>query len=74
MPKIESMYAFVVEDIAPDDEGLIAQAVGSMWMPLVGADMKRIDSLRPVAAAIGKRIGKKIKLVKFTNRQEVEVI
>ena len=74
MPKIESMYAFVVEDTAPDDEGLIAQTVGSMWMPMVGADMKRIDSLRPVAAAIGKRIGKKIKLVKFTNRQEVEVI
>jgi hypothetical protein len=74
MPKIESMYAFVVEDTAPDDEGLIAQTVGSMWMPMVGADMKRIDSLRPVAAAIGKQLHKRIKLVKFTNRQEVEVI
>jgi hypothetical protein len=74
MPKIDAMFAFVVEDTGPEDEGLIAQNIGSMWMPMVGADMDRVNNLRPLAAAIGKQLNKKIKLLKFTNREEIEVI
>ncbi|NVM21755.1 MAG: hypothetical protein HWN68_08245 [Desulfobacterales bacterium] len=79
MPRIEELYAFVVEDIGPDDEGLIAiQAIsheyGPMWLPLVGVDMTRAQYLEPTAQSIGHQIGKKVTLVRLTNRQDLRVI
>lgn len=79
MPKITEMYAFIIEDTGPDDEGVVAIAsekgdYGKIWLPLVGADMARVNSLRPLAAGIGNQIGKKVKLVHFTNREELEII
>ena len=68
MPKITEIFAFVAEDSRPDDEGITAVQVGHTWMPMVGADMARVDSLRPVAAKIARRTGKPVKLLRFTNR------
>lgn len=74
MPRIEEMFAFVAEDTGPDDEGIVGVNTPGGWMPLVGADMARVKSLRPVAQGLAKGLGKKIKLLHFTNRTEVEVI
>ena len=74
MPKVTEVFAFVAEDTGPDDEGLAAMQVGNTFMPLVGADMKRVDSLRPHARAIARRMKKPIKLLRFTQREELEVI
>ena len=79
MPRIEQMYAFVVEDSGPDDEGVVAiqsedGAYGPIWLPLVGADMARVESLKPLAKGIGQQIGKQVKLIRFDNRQDIEVI
>ncbi|GAG78541.1 unnamed protein product [marine sediment metagenome] len=80
MPRIEEMYAFIVEDSGPDDEGVMAMQTGlgddgqSLWLPLVGADMARVNSLRSIAQGIGRQIGKKVTLVHFTNREDLEVI
>lgn len=80
MPKIDQMYAFIIEDTGPDDEGVIAfesksETTGeSVWLPLVGADMARINSLRPLAKGIGKQIDHKVMLVRFTNRENLEVL
>lgn len=79
MPKIKEMYAFIVEDSGPDDEGVIGiqsmrGSSGCIWLPLVGADMARVESLKPMARGIGKQIGKKVTLVHFTNREDLEVI
>ena len=74
MPKIEQIYAFIAEDTGPDDEGVTGFATGMGWMPMVGADIDRIESLKPIAQQIAKSTGKKIKLIKFTNREEVETI
>lgn len=80
MPRIEKLYAFVVEDTGPDDEGVVAvQSLPGddglrLWLPLVGADMARVESLRPIACGIGNQIGKKVTLVQFSNRKELEVI
>ncbi|GAH83034.1 unnamed protein product, partial [marine sediment metagenome] len=49
MPRIEEMYAFVAEDTGPDDEGVVGVNTGCGWMPLVGADMARVESLKPIA-------------------------
>lgn len=75
MPRIETMYAFVAEGEGPDDEGIVAFDVrGVAWMPLVGADMKRVESLKPIAQSISEQIGKRIKIVQFETRKEIGVI
>jgi len=80
MPRIEEMYAFIVEDTGPDDEGVIGIQLPpgddgtTLWLPLVGADMARVNSLRPTALGIAQQLGKPIKLVHFNNRQDLEII
>lgn len=74
MPKITEMFAFIAEDAGPDDEGIIGFTTPTGWMPMVGADMKRVDSLRPIAAGVAKDLGKRVKLIHFTNREELEEI
>jgi len=74
MPRIDEMYAFIAEDTGPDDEGIVGFTVGNNWIPMVGGDMARIESLKPIAALVSARTGQKIKIVKFTNREEIEEI
>ena len=71
MPRIEEMYAFVAEDSGPDDEGVVGMATGSGWMSLVGANMARVERLKPIAKSIAVETGKKIKLIHFTNREDI---
>ena len=74
MPKITEMYAFVAEDSGPDDEGIVGMGTGLGWMPMVGADMDRVNSLRPIAKGIAKATGKRIKLLHFTKQEVIEFI
>lgn len=74
MPRIKEIFAFVAEDSGPDDEGITAMPVGHIWMPMVGADMARVNSLRPVAAKIARRTGKPVKILRFSHREELGVI
>ena len=74
---ITEMYAFVAEE-SPGDEGVIGMTlnmpgVGPSFTPLVGADMDRVESLRPHAIQIGKMTGKKIRLKKFKLVDEEDV-
>ena len=41
---------------------------------MVGADHARIEQLRPYAVEMAKREGKPIKLVRFSVREEIEII
>jgi hypothetical protein len=73
MKLIEEMFAFVSED--GDCEGVVAlQGRDGMWMPLVGADMARVDSIRVVAQKIANSTGRRLRLLRFTVRHELEVI
>lgn len=74
MPRIDSMFAFVAEDSGPDDEGVIGAMTKDGWMPLVGADMARVNSLRPIAEGVAQQLGKPVKLLHFTKREDLEVI
>lgn len=71
---IDQMYAYIVMD-DDDTEGIPAfQLTGSqMPMPMVGADMARVESLNPIAQDMARQLGKKITLVRFSVREEVEV-
>ncbi len=81
MPKIERLFAFVAEDTGPDDEGVILALANvhgpfhaAVSMPLIGADIDRIDSLRPVAQRVADATGKPVKVLIFSVRTEVAVV
>ena len=67
--KIEKMYAFVAEN--DDFEGVMAFKSGNIWMPMVGADFKRIDSLLPIAQELSKVSGQNFRILQFDNRIDV---
>lgn len=72
--RIDKLFAFVVID---DDgtEGIPAfLAPGGTAMPMVGADLARVDSLRPIAQKFARESDKTVRLYVFDNRAEVEVI
>jgi hypothetical protein len=65
MPKIEQMYAFCAEE-KPEDEGVIGfRGPDGSWLPLVGADMGRINSLEEIAIAVGGLADMRVVLKKF---------
>ena len=74
MPKIDEMWAYIAEDQGPDDEGVVGHQVGDWMFPLVGADKAQMDSLKLVAQSICNTTGKAIKLVKFTQRTDLELL
>jgi len=74
MPRITEMFAFIVADTGPDDEGVPAISVGNMHMPLCGADLKRIKQLRPYAANIARALKKPVRLVRFSAMEELETV
>ncbi len=72
-PKITELFAFIAVE-GPEDEGIIAMMLGDKWMPMLGADMKRMESLRPIAQNIATINGQKVILAKFTTRINIEDI
>ena len=78
MKKIEELFVFVAED--EEGEGVPAFVTanaglpGNVWMPLFAADSARVDSLRELARGMSERTGKRIRLLRFTVREELETI
>jgi hypothetical protein len=75
MPKITEMFAYVMADKDEDDEGVIGfyspQAGG--WIPMVGADVDRVKSLKKEADRISAQVGKPYKILKFKLVEEIEI-
>ena len=70
--KIEEMWAYISED--DHGEGIIGVMTSDGWMPMVGADEERMLSLRPEAELVAKTSKKNVILVKFSTREDLEVI
>jgi len=72
MPKITEMFAFVAEDIGSDDEGIMSfrDLDGTQW-PMVGADLERIEQLRPIADVIAKSFKKEYRILRFKLEGEI---
>lgn len=70
--RIDQMFAYIVMD-DDDTEGIPAFMANGMPMPMVGADMARVESLNPIAQEMAKELGKKVTLVRFSDRVEMEV-
>ena len=67
--KIDRLYAFVTED--GEGEGLMAFKSGNTWLPMVGADFKRVNSLIPIAEEMTKVTGKGFRILQFDNKIDV---
>lgn len=71
--KIGKIFAFFSVD-GSKNEGLLGMQMGDAWRPFIAADREMLDNLRPMARRIGKELKKKIIIVEFTKRKEIEVI
>lgn len=77
LEKITEIYAFV--STGKEGEGVIGKTVTipggyEVFMPFVCADLQRVEALKPHALQIKEMSGRDVKLVKFTNRIEIEDI
>jgi hypothetical protein len=71
--KIEKLYAWVVTE--PDGgEGIPAADIGSMAMPMVGADRERMESLREFAEHVHQVTGYPVKLKMFSGGTVIDEI
>jgi len=71
--KIKEIWAFLSVDNG--GEGIIgALNDKGYFVPFVAADKQRLLTLMPEAQKIAKNINKKVKLVKFTTREDIEEI
>lgn len=52
----------------------VATPFGDKIVPMVGADAARVESLKPMAQAMATQLKKNIKIVVFSNREEIGVI
>ena len=75
MPKITEMFAYVMADKDEDDEGVIGfyspQAGG--WVPMVGAAMDRVKSLKKEADRISAQVGRPYRILKFKLVGEIQI-
>lgn len=72
--RIDSIYAYLAIDPEDGDEGICAFRSAMGWMPMVAADQRRLDSLRPIAEQTAAATGQQIKLVRFMRLSDVETI
>lgn len=72
---VSELYAWVTIDPADGNEGVMAfRTASGDWMPMIGADMARIESLRPMVMAIISVTGHKgrVELRRFGTMTVVE--
>lgn len=70
LAQIDEIWAILSVD--EGGEGLCAAPLRGMTIPLIAADKARLDSfLIPMAEQLADVFGKKLKLVKFHNREEI---
>ena len=73
MPKITEMFAFVAEGKGPDDEGVMGfRSDDGQWFPMVGADLARVASLRPIADEIARAMHKPYRVLRFKLAGEIQ--
>lgn len=69
---ITELFAYIANDESGD--GIMAAGVGDLTMPLVTSKRDVANSLLPMARAAAKKQGKRAKLVRFTAREDIEVV
>ena len=68
---IDKIYAFISE--GEDGEGLAGFQSKIGWIPMVGADGERAESMYGIAQDVADLSGKKVTLCEFSVRKETKV-
>ncbi len=78
MKKVEEIYACVFEDHSVGEEGLMSTMIpsilGNQLMVLVSCNKRNLEGFKSICKLSSQQEGKKIRILKFTNIEEVEVI
>lgn len=74
MPRIDELYAYIFEPKGPGQEDIVAVKTGAGLIPLVGAGEEKLEALRPLALQVAQNSGVRIKVLRFSNREELEII
>lgn len=77
---IDKLYAYIAVDTEGKD-GKPGEGIASFyspetggWMPMIGADQERMESLRPMAQQMANEGGRRIVLASFDVRTDVEIL
>ncbi len=65
--RITEVYAFVAKD-KDGHEGIMGIKTPDGWMPMIGADIERVDHLVPIADKIAVMSGQKYEIRYFTQK------
>lgn len=70
--EIKSIWAYVSVD-ENGEEGICGfnDPRTKQWMPMIAGDEYRLKSLRPFAHQIASVTKRKVKIVRFTNREDI---
>ena len=71
---IDRLYAWIARDPADGTEGLTAARMGDTMMPLVGADLARVNSLERFARQAAEISGQAVSLVQFERAGTLKTI
>lgn len=71
--RIDHIWAFLSLD--EGGEGVCAAPLGHgmLTVPMIAADAKRLDSLKPIARKLANLFRKPVRLAKFAAREDVEI-
>jgi len=71
LKRIDSIYAIL--SIDEGGEGVVGAPIGpdSSMVPLIAADKERLKDLKVIAEQLAKQLGWKMKIVRFTTREEI---
>jgi len=74
LPRIDNLWLVISVD--EGGEGVVAAPIqeGMLTVPLIAADEARLEGILKVARALSRMTGKRMKLVRFSTRHEVEDI
>ena len=69
--KITSIQAFIAED-EDGAEKIYAHNIAGGWLPFICFDDASVESLKPIVKEIAGTFNKKMKLIKFSVREDLE--
>jgi hypothetical protein len=74
IPRIEAMWAYLSVDKTGNEGVCAAPLARGVTAALCAADERRLRELRPTVALMARMWGRPIRLVKFLNRLDIDVV
>jgi hypothetical protein len=75
VPRIENVYAFVIADADGElHEGIVMTGLAGCAMPMIASDATNLPMLREAVLADPTLRGKRIVLVRYGDREDLDVI